>query len=54
MAIPNINRAVTIPKNPAAPRPAWKFFWTIMNPLASAKSAILQMANQTVKTKDRI
>lgn len=53
IAIPNINSAVTIPKNPAAPLPAAKFFCTITNPLASAKSAILQIANQIVTTRDK-
>lgn len=46
--------AVTNPKNPAAPRPAWKLFLTMTNPLASAKSAILQIANHKVTIADKM
>lgn len=43
----SIRRAAMRPKTPAAPLFAAKFLLTITNPLASAKSAIHQMANQT-------
>lgn len=54
MAIISIRIAVIMPNTPAAPRPAAKFFCTITNPLASAKSAMHQMANQTMTTKERM
>jgi hypothetical protein len=54
MAIHNISKAVINPNTPAAPRPLVKFLPTIMNPLASAKSAIHHIANHTKITKDRI
>jgi hypothetical protein len=54
MAMHNISKAVISPKTPAAPRPPVKLLPTIMNPLASAKSAIHHIANHTKITKDRI
>ncbi len=54
IAIASINIAVMIPKNPAAPRPLLKFFPTITKPLASAKSAIHQIANHKVIIADKI
>lgn len=50
-AMASMGMAVARPKNPAAPRLAAKFLETITKPLASAKSAILHIANQTITTK---
>jgi hypothetical protein len=46
-----IMTATTIPKKPAAPRSAAKFYATITNPLASAKFAMDHMKNQIVVMK---
>ena len=54
IAIANICKAVIIPKNPAAPLPALKFLPTITNPFASAKSAMDQMKNHMMATKESI
>ena len=54
IAIVSINIAVMTPKNPAAPRPLSKFFPTMTKPLASAKSAIHQIANHKVTTPDKM
>ena len=46
----NINSAVIRPKTPAAALPASKFYFTIMNPFASAKFAILHIKKNNVVT----
>lgn len=51
--IASIKIAVTIPKNPAAPRPALKFLPTITNPFASAKSAIDHIPNHREVIADK-
>lgn len=47
IAVPSIRIAVIKPKSPAAPLLAVKFLPTIIKPLASAKSAIHHIENQT-------
>lgn len=47
IAVPSIKIAVIKLKIPAAPRLAVKFLPTIIKPLASAKSAMHHIANQT-------
>lgn len=46
----SINRAVIRPNTPAAPLPASKFYFTIINPFASAKFAILHIKKNSVVT----
>lgn len=50
----NMVKAVMTEKKVEAPRSALEFFYTITQPLQSAKSAIDHMKYQIIDTKDRI
>lgn len=54
IAIPNISSEVINPKTAAAPFPAAKLADTMVNPLASAKLAMLQIRKNTITTADII
>lgn len=54
IAIPSMSNEVISPNTPAAPLPAAKLADTMVNPLASAKLAMLQIMKNTITTADMI